>query len=132
MNLASSTIILWSDGWISLPARHLYLLIFPDDNGNIFAASLLILYCSFPSLILSPTVLISFYILSKTFFLKREILSDGRVVSITKNDFGLWIYSTFVIKIHKALEINIWWTIKCDMLKLLFIWDFHNEIMCWI
>ena len=132
MNLASSTIILWSDGRISLPARYLYLLIFPDDNGNIFAASLLILYCSFPSLILSPTVLISFYILSKTFFLKREILSDGRVVSITKNDFGLWICSTFVIKIHKALEINIWWTIKCDMLKLLFIWDFHNEIMCWI
>ena len=132
MNLASSTIILWSDGRISLPARYLYLLTFPDDNGNIFAASLLILYCSFPSLILSPTVLISFYILSKTFFLKREILSDGRVVSITKNDFGLWICSAFVIKIHKALEINIWWTIKCDMLKLLFIWDFHNETMCWI
>ena len=126
MNLASSTIILWSDGRISSPARYLYLLIFPDDNGNIFAASLLILYCSFPSLILSSTVLISFYILSKTFFLKRERLSDGRVVSITKNEFG------FAVEIHKALEINISWTIKYDMLKLLFIWDFHNKIMCWI
>ena len=51
----------------------------PDDDAYIFAAFLLIPYCSFSSLILSSIVMISFYILSKRFFLKREELSDARV-----------------------------------------------------
>ena len=45
--------------------------IFRDDNADIFAASLLISYCNFSSLIISSIVMISFYILSKRFFLKR-------------------------------------------------------------
>ena len=83
VNLASSIILLWSDGNIYSPVRYSYLLNLPDDNADIFAASLLISYCSFSSLILSSMVMIRFYILSKGCFLKREELFDGRVVSIT-------------------------------------------------
>ena len=32
--------------------------------------------------------MINFYIVSKSFFLKCEELSDGRVVSITKKEYG--------------------------------------------
>ena len=76
VNLACSIILLWSDGNISS--------ILSDNNVDIFAASLLISYCSFSSLILSSIAIISFYILSKRFFLKHEQLSDARVVSINK------------------------------------------------
>ena len=41
-NLASLIIILWSGGNIFSPVRYSYLSIFPDDNADIFAASLLI------------------------------------------------------------------------------------------
>ena len=56
------------------------------------AASLLILYCGFLSLILLSIVTISFYILSKRFFLKREEISDARVVSITKSGYSFAVY----------------------------------------
>ena len=56
------------------------------------AASLLILYCGFLSLILLSIVMISFYILSKRFFLKRKEISDARVVSVTKNEYGFAVY----------------------------------------
>ena len=36
--------------------------------------------------------MISFYILAKRFFLKREGLSDARVVSITKNEYGFAVH----------------------------------------
>ena len=71
-----------------MPLRNSYLSIFLDDNAHIFTASLLISYCRFSSLISSSVVMISFYILSKRFFLKREGLSDERVVSITKKEDG--------------------------------------------
>ena len=58
--------------------------ILPDYNADVFAASLLILYCCSPSQTLSSIVMINFYIVSKRFFLKRKELSDGRVVSKTK------------------------------------------------
>ena len=45
---------------ISSPVRYSYLSILADDNADIFATSLLILYCSFLFLILSSIVLISF------------------------------------------------------------------------
>ena len=66
--------------------------IFPNYNADIFAASLLITYCSFSSLILSSVVMISFYILSKRFFLKHEGLSDARVTSITKKEYDFTVY----------------------------------------
>ena len=50
----------------------------------IFAASLLISYCSFSSLILSSVVMISFYILSKILSLKCKGLADAEVASVTK------------------------------------------------
>ena len=86
VNFAYSIILLWSDGNISSPLIYSYLSILPDDNANIFVASQLISHCSFSSLILSSIVVINFYI-SNRFFLKREELSDGGVVSITKKEY---------------------------------------------
>ena len=56
----------------------------PDNDADIFAASLLIKFYSFSSLILSSIIMISFCIYSKRFFPKGEELSDSRVVSITE------------------------------------------------
>ena len=56
----------------------------PDDYADSLSASLLISYCSFSSLILPKIDMISFYILSKRFFLKRKGLPDVKVVSVTK------------------------------------------------
>ena len=64
---------------------------FPDNAADIFAASLLILYSSFSSLILS-IVMINFYIDSKRFFLKREELYGARVVSIIKKEYGFSVH----------------------------------------
>ena len=36
--------------------------------------------------------MISFYTVFKIFFLKPDIVSDARVASITKNDFGLTVH----------------------------------------
>ena len=69
-----------------------YLLIFPGDNVNDFVASPLIRYCSFSSLNLSLTARISFYLLSKRFFLKRKGLSDAKVVTITKKEYGFAVH----------------------------------------
>ena len=51
VNLACSIICLWLEGNISSPVRYSYLSILPQDNTDIFAASLLISYCNFLSLI---------------------------------------------------------------------------------
>ena len=91
-NLACSIICLWLEGNISSPVTYSYLSTFPCDNADIFAASLLISYCSFSPLILSSIVMIGFYILSKRFFMKREGLSDARVGSITKKEYGPSVY----------------------------------------
>ena len=53
MRLACFIILLWSNGNIPSSVTNSYLSILPDDNANIFAASLLILYCIFSYLILS-------------------------------------------------------------------------------
>ena len=46
--------------------------------------------------------MISFYILSIRFSLKRKRLSDARVTSITKK--RIWFCSTFCVKIHKVFK----------------------------
>ena len=86
-NLACSIICLWLEVNISSLVRYSYLSIFRDHHADIFDVSLLISYCGFSSLILSLTVMISFYVLSKRFFLKLKELFDTRVVSITKQDY---------------------------------------------
>ena len=53
-----------------------------------FAASLLVSYCSFPSIRLSSIVMISFYIFSERYFLKQEKPSESRVVSTIKKEYG--------------------------------------------
>ena len=58
--------------------------ILSDDSAGIFAASLLISFSSFSSIILSSFFMAGFNILSKGFFLKPKGLSDARVVSITQ------------------------------------------------
>ena len=100
-NLASFITLLWSEGSISSPVRYSYLSSFPSNNDDIFAASLLLPYYDVSSLILSSIVMISFYILSKRFFLKREGLSDTRVASVTKKQYGFDIYIYIYIYICK-------------------------------
>ena len=46
----------------------------------------------------------SFHIPSKVFSLKREELSDARVVLVTKI---IWFCSIFFIKIYKDFKVNI-------------------------
>ena len=87
VNFACSVILLWSDGNISSPVRFSYLSILPDNDTDIFAASVLT-YFSFSSYILSSFVMLIFYIVSKRLFLKHEELFDARVVSITKKYYG--------------------------------------------
>ena len=64
-NLACSITCLSLEDNISSPVRYSYLSILPDDNANVFAASLLISYGSFSSLILSSIAMISFYVFLK-------------------------------------------------------------------
>ena len=75
---------------------------FPDDNADIFLASLLISHCSFSFLILSSIGMVSFYILTKRFFLKLEGLSDARVASITKKEYGFAVQ--FLYRFIKSLK----------------------------
>ena len=60
VNLSCSITLRLSRGSISSPVKCSYLPILPNDNADIFAASLLMLCCSFSSLILSSIVLISY------------------------------------------------------------------------
>ena len=88
MNFPCSIILLWSNGNISSHVRYSYLSVFPNDNADIYAVSLLISYCSFSFLILSSIIMINVYTVSTIFLLKHEDLSDERVVSITKKEYG--------------------------------------------
>ena len=69
--------------------------------------------------------MISFYTLSKIFFLKREILSDKRLVSIAKKGYGfavniLYRFITFLKSISDE---------RYNLLKFAFSWNFHNKIV---
>ena len=71
--------------------------------------------------------MISFYILSARFSLKHEGLTDARIASITKK---IWFFSTFSVVNHKIFKVNIWWMIIRNLLKFVFILNFHNKKMC--
>ena len=81
------------EGNISAPVRNPYLLIFPDDRADIFATSMSIPYCTYLSLNFSSVAMISFYILSESFFLKRKGESGARVVPITEKKYGFAVCS---------------------------------------
>ena len=117
--------LLSSEGSFSSHVRYLYWSIFLDNNGDIFAASLLMLCYTFSSLILSSIVMISFYILIIRFFLKHGGLSDAMVALKTKKEYGYAV--NFFVKIHKVFKFNIWWIIIYNLLKFSFIWNFHNK-----
>ena len=63
----------------------------------------------------------------KDSFLKRKGLSGVRLVSIIQKNMDLQ-YN--FVKIHKDVKVNIWWMIKCDLLKLLFISNVCSKIVC--
>ena len=84
VNLDCFIICLRLDRNFSSSVRYLYLSIFPDDNADIFAASRLLFYCSFSSLLLASIVMIRFYIISKRFFVKRKELFDSSIASLKK------------------------------------------------
>ena len=67
-----------------------------------FAASLLMLLYNFFSQIISSIIIISFYVLSKRIFLKSEGLSDARVASITKKEYGFAVH--FLKRFMKTLK----------------------------
>ena len=73
--------------WIffHLSSSHIYSSILPDNNAYIFANALLILYCNFSFSIISSIAMPTLYTYSHRFFREHNILSDGRVVSMTKN-----------------------------------------------
>ena len=97
VNSACFIICLCLEGNIYSPVRYLsiysYLSIFPGDNADTFAASLLISDCNFSSLIISSVIIISFYVLSERFFLNKKGLSNPRITSITKNEYGFSVNS---------------------------------------
>ena len=92
VNLACSITCLSLEGNILLPVRNSYLSNFPDNNAAIFSASLLISYCIFSSQILSSIIMISFYILSKRFYLKHDGLFCARVAPIAKKEYEFAIH----------------------------------------
>ena len=73
---------------ISSPVRYSYLSILPDDNTDIFTVAMSVLYYNIISLILLSMVMITLYTSSNRFFQKHNELSDRRVVSMTKNEYG--------------------------------------------
>ena len=117
--VAFCIIYLWLEDNISPSVRFSYLSILPYDKSDFFVACLLIRYCSFSSLILSPIFMISFYIFCKRFFLKRKGLPEARIATI-KNVALQYIFIS---------KVNFWWMIKCYLLKFSFIWNFHNKIV---
>ena len=42
----------------------------------------------------------------------------------------MWFCSTFFVKIYKSSIANIWWMIRCHLLKLSVVWNFHHKIVC--
>ena len=56
-------------------------------------------------------VMISFYVLSKRLFLKRKGLSDIRVVSVTKKEYGFAVHFSFF---NIIFIVTFWWIINWD------------------
>lgn len=83
----SSVVLCCCGGNTSSPVWYPYLSILPDD-ADIFAALQLMLDCNLPSLILSSMDVIALYTNSSRFFRKRKALSNGRVASMTKNEYA--------------------------------------------
>ena len=88
-NIFFCIILLRLEGHVFSPVRYSYLSILP--HGDVLPISLLISCYSFSSLILTLVVMITFYILCKRLRLKGKRLSDARVVSLTKKEYGFLV-----------------------------------------
>ena len=62
---------------------------------------------------------------SNSFFQKRNGLPDGRVVSMTKNEYFFW--SMFSKMLLKFLKVNVRPMIRSNSLKFLPVWNFHDQ-----
>ena len=118
-NWTSSITLLWSGGSIFSPVRYSYLSIFPDDNADTFATSLLISYLNFSILIL----------LSKRFFLKCKEWAYARVASITKKEYGFAVHFLYrLIKSWKSiykerLNAICWSSCLFGIFTIQLLWD---------
>ena len=88
VNLTSSIALYRFGDNTSSRVRYSYLSILPNDNADLFVAALLMWYCNFSSLILSLMFMTTPSKPSNKFIKESRVLSDGRVVSVTKNEYG--------------------------------------------
>ena len=105
-NLACSITSFWLQVSIS-SSVYFYFFISRENNADIFAAYQLISYCSLSSLILLPIAMVSFYILSERFFLKRKDLSHARVASVSKKECSFAVH--FFVNIYKVFKVSDEW-----------------------
>ena len=96
-------------------------------------------YCSFSSLILPSVAIMSFYILSRRFFLKCKWLSDTRVASRTKNEYGFDMYFLYrFIKSWKSISVEllnaICWSSCMDGQEFhyVFLMNFDYVLLCFL
>ena len=83
-------------------------------------------YVNCSSLILSSILMISFYFRSKKVFLKQKGLSRARVTSKAIKEYSFAVH----VKIYETFKGNIWWMIKCDLLKLSFLVEYAVKQDC--
>ena len=88
-NLASSFSLCCCVGNISSPVRYSCLSILPEDNADIFTATLSMSYCNFSALILTSIIVTIYCTSSNRFFEKCNGSSDRGVVSMTINEYFL-------------------------------------------
>ena len=62
------------------------------------------------------------------FFSQRFFLKDYLMHKQYQSLKRIWFCSAYFAKIHKVFKVNIWWMIKCDLLKFSFVWNFCNKI----
>ena len=99
--------------------------ILPDDNADLFVVALLMSYCSYSSLFVSSTVTITLYTSSSGYFRKWDGLSEGRVVSRTKNEYGFAIYLLYNL-LNSAKSILDVWVISISWSSFL-LWIFMTK-----
>ena len=66
---------------------------------------------------------ISFCIVFTKFFVKHKGLSNARIAYNQKKNMVIH----FFVKNHKFSKVNIRRIIKNNLLKLLFVWNFHDK-----
>ena len=118
----TENIQIFFSGKTSLPVKnsYSYLLTFPDNLRYLSCIELKFVIGCFGFLTNTH-----FY---NKFFLSCIRLSDDKVTSFTKK--WRWFFNIILIKLHKIFEINVRQIISRYLLKLSFVWSFHDKLMC--